>query len=172
MPKSSLDSAAPHAKKATAEGWDEAEELPLLTEMAPSSTDVEGWGSDDDLNFPAPAQLVDGPRPSSADGEPPAACSYESAAQERASSAGRGGSSHAQALPMIAAEPVAPLHACWAALAQHMLCTADRELAGCVLRWLDKAERQGLTLVSEGEADAIASAAEQAGVTYLWLTAP
>ena len=59
---------------------------------------------------------------------------------------------------------MAPLHACWAALLQRMLRTADRELAGRMLMWLEKAERQGLTLVSQGEADAIASAAEPAGV--------
>ena len=141
------------------------------TEMANPIDDVEGWGSDDELDFSAPTPHLEGTRPSSADGEPPAAGSDEAAATEQASGAGRGANSHAQDLPSIAAKPVAPLHACWAALAQRMLRTADREVAGCVLRWLEKAERQGLTLVSDEGAETIASAAEQAGVTHLWLVA-
>ena len=142
------------------------------TEMADPVDDVEGWGSDDELDFSAPTQRVKGRRPSSADGEPPAVDSNESLATKGASDAGRGGNSHAQASAITGEEPVPPLHACWAALMQRMLGGADRELAGRVLRWLDEAERQGVTLVSRGEADAIASAAEQAGVIYLWLTAP
>ena len=142
------------------------------TEMAPPLGDVDGWGSDEELDFPAPTQHLEGTGLPSANGEPPAAAYDESAATTGASGAGWGGSTCAQASASMGEEPVAPLHACWAALAQRMLRTADRELAGRVLRWLEKAERQGLTLVSGGEAETIASAAERAGVTHLWLVAP
>lgn len=164
--------AARHRAHANGDGSQLANLSNRHTEMADPVDDVEGWGSDDELDFSAPTQRVEGRRPSSADGEPPAVDSNESLATKGASDAGRGGNSHAQASAITREEPVPPLHACWAALMQRMLGGADRELAGRVLRWLDKAERQGVTLVSKGEADAIASAAEQAGVIYLWLTAP